>query len=338
MSEIYAVYNQMRNCSDAFRNDGDHVRSVCSSMDSMIEGLDNVISTTVSRFYKARLRIVNQKMLEAASKMDTFSSAVQMIANSYLSTDQAVAGSEEPIPFSIDSQIDGMVAAVAAALATLKERLQQFIEQIMESIRLSLIDIGLLPAREQHRVDGEAVTHAQEREQDQYLRQQINALARDERYSENTWRRSTPEQRQQLLNDYIVRVAAIMGLDINTVHPFNEQPDSEGYITMGYFSDTDNSVHINSWVIANGDDRGYDSYGLYTTVTHELRHAYQYAAIQDPERFVLTEETISRWNENWYNYKGMEDFMAEGMNEREAFEAYRAQAVEEDARWFAGQD
>ena len=76
-----------------------------------------------------------------------------------------------------------------------------------------------------------------------------------------------------------------------------------------------------------------------TTVVHELRHAYHHAAVDNPTRFQVSQETIDAWKDSFDNYRDTGDFMDDyGMSRQEAYDAYRNQDVERDARWFAGQD
>lgn len=65
------------------------------------------------------------------------------------------------------------------------------------------------------------------------------------------------------------------------------------------------------------------------TVIHELRHAYQGAAIDNPNLYVVSQETRNAWKENLSlgNYISYEEDKA----------AYRAQPVEWDAQNFAMQ-
>ena len=106
-----------------------------------------------------------------------------------------------------------------------------------------------------------------------------------------------------------------------------------GYYTLGQYSHSKRTVSINEWVI----ETRRDSYSLMKTVVHEMRHAYQHSACDNPDQFIVSEETIQKWQNSFDNYKSQSGFMSTGMNESEAFRAYRNQAVEADARNFAKQ-
>ena len=158
-------------------------------------------------------------------------------------------------------------------------------------------------------------------------------------YSEQNWKNASPEERQKLLKNYIKEITAILGLNITDIDFSDYEPmDKDGYATMGYYNPSDDSVHINPWIIAEGDANGFKSYNLYTTVAHELRHAYQHAACNDHSRFVVTDETIASWQKSIDEYKSTEGFEKGGMSHDDAYKAYRNQTIERDARWFAGQD
>ena len=74
---------------------------------------------------------------------------------------------------------------------------------------------------------------------------------------------------------------------------------------------------------------GKDSYHLMTTITHEMRHAYQYEAVRHPDRYKVTQETVDAWKESIRTY---------GEEQAKGYEAYRQILIERDARWFAGQN
>lgn len=71
-------------------------------------------------------------------------------------------------------------------------------------------------------------------------------------------------------------------------------------------------------------DNYINSYNLMGTITHELRHAYQHQAVDNPENFVVTEETIDVWETNFDNY----------ISPSTDFDLYQEQPVEVDAREF----
>jgi len=125
-----------------------------------------------------------------------------------------------------------------------------------------------------------------------------------------------------------------MGLSIGAIN-YTYSESENGYYNCGSYTPNTNTVSINEWVVEGND--GINSYKLLTTVVHELRHAYQHAACDNPDQYVVSDETINTWRESFNNYKSSSGFEKEGMSPSEAYNAYRNQAVEKDARKFAKQ-
>ena len=171
-----------------------------------------------------------------------------------------------------------------------------------------------------------------------YLQSEIENILEKDRYSQSTWKNASVEERKEILNEYLQEVAAVMGLQIGEIN-YTYTEASNGTYNMGSYSPSTNMISINEWVLENGGKNNIqDSYNLMYTIAHEMRHAYQHAACSNPEQFVVTEETIQSWQESIDNYRSQRGFMQEGMNAEEAYNAYRNQTIERDARWFAGQD
>ena len=68
---------------------------------------------------------------------------------------------------------------------------------------------------------------------------------------------------------------------------------------------------------------------MFTTVVHELRHAYQHEAVRHPDKFYVTNETAKAWKESFDTYE---------QEQAKGYDSYRNILVERDARSFAGQD
>lgn len=209
---------------------------------------------------------------------------------------------------------------------------------VWSKIREVLVSWGIIKAKRQTRTPGEAVTEAQQKEMDRYLQNEIAGILKKERYSKKTWKKASVEERKTILNEYLQEVAGTMGLEIGAIN-YTYSGMSNGTYNMGSYNPESDMVSINEWVLENGGKNGVqDSYGLMTTIVHEMRHKYQQAACDNPEQFVVTEETIRSWQDSIRDYKSQRGFMREGMREQEAYQAYRNQEIEVDARRFAGQD
>lgn len=170
-----------------------------------------------------------------------------------------------------------------------------------------------------------ATTDEQQEAADKEMQKQIQALLSSTTYSEDAWKSATPEERQAILENYMHELEAITGIDVkNNVNFFYEKP-KDGLITNGYYTNSDNQVSINSYIIDTYPPE--DSYFLFTTITHEMRHAYQHAAVDNPTDYQVNKETLEQWEENFDNYISSSD----------NYQDYLNQPVEDDARTFAGQ-
>lgn len=91
--------------------------------------------------------------------------------------------------------------------------------------------------------------------------------------------------------------------------------------SRGYFKNGENVVHVNSDVLLNSDNLkdGVD------TIMHELRHAFQHQAVNDPEKYGIPKAIAELWQDNFDNY----------ISPAWDLEGYYNQPVEVDARDFA---
>ena len=170
----------------------------------------------------------------------------------------------------------------------------------------------------------------QEKAADERMKADIAALlASNPKYSESNWKNASVDERKQILNDLLVDVQRLMGMNVvnGGIHWTNTGPSSDGTINMGAYQDGTRSVRINQYILENYS--AAESYHLTTTIVHELRHAYQHEAIRHPDQFQVTRETIDAWKESFRTY---------AREQAKGYEAYRNIIVERDARSFAGQD
>ncbi len=163
---------------------------------------------------------------------------------------------------------------------------------------------------------------------DRYMQQRVQELMQNEHYSEETWKNASVEERKKILEDYMHEVSKILDVDVkNKVVFTNTPPSNDGLINYGAYVHGSREVRINSYVIENYPSG--TSYRLLTTITHELRHAYQNSAIDNPTRYQVSKETIDAWKHSFDTY---------AREQSKGYEAYRNILVERDARAFAGQD
>lgn len=89
---------------------------------------------------------------------------------------------------------------------------------------------------------------------------------------------------------------------------------------MGAYNPETNTITLNSRLLETENPNK-----LMNTILHESRHAYQYYAIEHPDKVTVNEETIAEWKENFEYY----------IRPEWDFEAYESQPVEADANDFA---
>lgn len=168
------------------------------------------------------------------------------------------------------------------------------------------------------RVNGsDTVTAAQQTAMDQYMQNAIFSAMEEGRFSQETWEKASEEERKEILSDFLNRIESEMGISVEDLEFINDP--SAPY--KGVYDSETNTITINESLLS-GDS--YDT--MMATLTHEARHAYQKAACENPEQFLVTEETLAAWEDSAENYL---NYVAAG--------EYGEIASEVDAREFARQ-
>lgn len=311
---------QASNSTAQLRNIGSSLNTLQSQLHTVRTSMD-VQTLSINRL-KALIRTSESNILDIAADMDTLAEALDTVINYYISTENSILSTI------------GCAAPSADTTADSDGAFRNWIQQLIDRFREWLISIGI----DLNPTEG-TITKSQEEEHDLYMRSQIDALLEQERFSESYWANASVEERKEILNEYLQEVAAIMGLSIGAINfTYTEGQTVNGvtYFNMGSYNSRMNRVSINEWVL---EHPSINSYSLMETIVHEMRHAYQHAACENPENFNVSAETIAQWQESFDNYRSSSDYMRDyGMSQSEAHEAYRNQAVEQDARRFAGQD
>jgi len=178
--------------------------------------------------------------------------------------------------------------------------------------------------------DNKNKEQALEKLKDWKIKQAIKVINQMEEYSLDTWEAASTEERKAILQQYMNELQNVYGIDVkDDINFYNKAPE-DGLISNGYYSHkgvifSKKEVSINEYIIENfSAKQSYDK--LLNTVRHELRHGYQHAAVDQPEEFIVSSDTVESWKENFNDYKNSED----------DYEAYRSQPVEADARDFGG--
>jgi hypothetical protein len=187
--------------------------------------------------------------------------------------------------------------------------------------------------------------------QDHRIMERMRPIAEDPRFSGEAWENASLEERQALLEEFMELIVPIFGVDINmSIDFFVVEPyDDEGNPARignprGNFRGGENggTVGINNWWVdpdrvpneARTAIEDYESHILFRTVIHEVRHAYQYAAIHNPDDFMLSRPTREAWESNYppdghYISSGDPRLDGDGYYTRDD---HRSQPIEADAR------
>ncbi|MBQ1598822.1 MAG: hypothetical protein II080_09315 [Lachnospiraceae bacterium] len=165
----------------------------------------------------------------------------------------------------------------------------------------------------------------QERAADEKMKKQLWKELGKKEYSQENWDKSTVAERKKILQDYMNEVIHIYGLEDveKKIQWGSDLPYTDSTITWGYYNEGDHTVTLNEKALS--DSKYYwKSHDMLRTVGHELRHAYQHEAISNPTDYMVSEETIDKWEDNFENYISFDD----------DHEGYKSQPVEVDARNF----
>jgi len=167
---------------------------------------------------------------------------------------------------------------------------------------------------------GSNITRTVEKDNDLRLRENAHDLLRTEQYSRSTWQNASIEKKEAMLSSLVGELNGILG----TCVPENIEYFYEESSSRGAYVPSENKVHINKYFLEKTS-----SYQITQTLIHEMRHAYQYYAIKNPDKVKISQDTIDAWTENIKNYKSPEYGYT--------YEEYIAQPIEWDAKNFAKQ-
>ena len=288
----------------------------------------------------------SQEIVDIAIRLDTIKSSIAMVeiesfwSNRYGSN----------IEYSIKSIMDS-VAAEAASMRSLGEALHIIANKYRETENDICSAIGFEdPSDRNQQVSSKEGTdkrnlwqkfwdwirkkspdeykttsHEQEKAADAAMKKKLWKTLQNEKYSQDNWDKASVEERKKILQDYMNEVIIIYGLkDVNKEIRWDQNATyTDSSITWGYYSQRNHKVTLNEQALTDSCGN-WDSYDLLETVSHELRHAYQHEAIKHPTEYMVSQETIDIWRDNFDNYIDSDD----------DYRGYRAQPVEVDARDF----
>lgn len=293
--ETHALRNQ---ASDLYTRSGE-IERTAQAVETIYHHL-NLGSADTTRAVERKLVKIEAGLLEQAVRAESLGKALEYIAAQFERTERAV----QEFP-------NGTVSA-----ATVQHEIHSLYTKILRALGLD----RAYYRRKQGSPDA-AVSKKQEKMMDHYMSDACAALLKTDRYSEETWYKATPKEREEILKSFILDINDIMGTDVDK--NVNFVPMTGG--TRGYYDPDTNAVYINSAYL---DGSRADSYQIMKTMIHEMRHCYQHTAVKNPEKFMVSRETLDAWQKN---------FEPGGYYSGDDYAKYVQQPIEWDAKNFAKQ-
>ncbi|WP_298069902.1 hypothetical protein [uncultured Mailhella sp.] len=300
MARLEIHFKEAFSVADEIDSLGKDISRCSDQVSTVLKNLKRYRSAAFTPLY-VRLQTVNDALLEEAAKMDSLEDALRHIINTYSNSENRIleflgAGSSEKTTNAEDNEADESI-------------FKRFIDWIK----------SLFGWKEETKEEPLSITREQEKEHDLYMQNEIFALLETPAYNKETWSRATVEQRKDILQNYLAELSTIYGVKISSEIDFCHL----GTSTRGQYSPNSKQVTINEDYLSRTD-----SYQIMQTMIHEMRHAYQYAAVEDPGSYNVSAETIEQWKNNFApgNYYSGDDYSR-----------YVSQPIEYDAKNFAKQ-
>lgn len=262
--------------------------------------LNGVLTASYTVFIEDTMKNIMESVSNEVDKMDSLGQALEAIAKKYQEVESSISNREEQKITTVENVV----------LGTDKRNVfEKFWDWITQ--------------KEPDAYD--TSTKEQEKAADEAMKEELWYVLQDEKYSTDNWDNATVEERKQILQDYMDEVIEIYELkDVKSMIVWdNNAAYEETAVTWGYYNHAGHKVTLNVNVLTDNIEN-WDSYELVETISHELRHAYQHEAIDYPTKYMVSEETILIWKDNFKNY----------ISSSEDYAGYRAQPVEVDARDF----
>ena len=168
-------------------------------------------------------------------------------------------------------------------------------------------------------------------ETDREMIQKTQELMR-EVYGEDIVKRyaeANTRERINLTYEFADQLAKLYGVDVD-IDVFMKEPKNGQPYTMGGYLDSKHALVLNIYLMdINKEHELFETVVRETIVTviHEMRHAVQHKAIEQPGFWNIDDVRRAMWARNFENY------VADGVD----FETYQRQSVEADAFTFAAE-
>lgn len=253
-----------------------------------------------------RLTKMNDVLVNRAVRMKTMGDALLQIVEEYRKCESELTN--EIITSNTETMSEDRIKWWQSFINCVKEYIEQQKREKEE--------------REREKRKQEDELKKKEKQQDLYMQSAIFDKMKEKAYSKATWKKASMEERKLILAKFMAEVCTIMGIHVDDVIEFVPLGETK----RGAYQPSSNKVIINESLLSSKN-----SYELMYTIIHEMRHAYQHAVVDHPEKFLVSNETVEQWKNNFKpgNYKNADV---------DGYEAYITQPVEYDAKNFAKQD
>lgn len=135
-----------------------------------------------------------------------------------------------------------------------------------------------------------------------------------------TLRDQSSAERIDTMQHVVSEASNILDVKVDRVDYF--EPDPAHTNTCGYFDRSDNSLHLNAYMVTS-EHLDLAAEQVYT-IFHELMHARQWAAVTGKKNYGYSSATLLEWANNFNNY----------IPPTESDRDYRRQPLERDAFGF----
>lgn len=285
---------------------GKNLQSYSNSLVDVLAVLEKGETASFMPTIYGKLKGINAVLLEEAAKMESLEKALQHIIANYSDTEKQNLNS----PYS-----EELISSNTREHGVVDEDTRNFFRRFWDWVK------KIFNWNEKPEEKPLEITRQQEKEHDLYMQNRIFALLDTQAYNKTTWNKASIEQRKDILTKYLADLSAIYGVTVLSSINFYLGPSSE----RGSYAHSQKLVSINENYLTRTD-----SYQIMQTVVHEMRHAYQHAAVDDPDSYEVSMETIEQWKNNFSNYISTRDG-------KTSYSEYVSQPVEYDAKNFAKQ-
>lgn len=301
MAEFSVNIGRLRNDSISFQKIAEELKIISGDIQSVRRNM----TSGSGGFDRIRLSLSNigENVLNEAAASATLEEALQKILDAYESTETRNLERNGKGVDSLNSSPNNESSSITRTVLDYGKTLSEFY-------------LILFKYRNNDEKFREAV-------QDHYMSYTAQSLLDKEIFSEETWANASFEQRKHIIALMIAELNSLMGLNVSKISLVELSKHNSGK-----YQKEDSSIVINlNNVDPSKDDTGsHDT--VMRTIIHEMRHAYQWAAINNPDQFNVSTETRRQWA---YNYNHYVD------GNKYGYKAYVEQPIEYDAKRFAGE-